>query len=118
MSHKITGPSNYYERKLIRDLWKTRRNIWRKLSKKLSGPRKDRVEANLKRINRKTEDNDVIVVPGKILGVGTLDHKITIAALHASRSAREKIEASGSKLITINELLEQNPEGKNVKIFY
>jgi large subunit ribosomal protein L18e len=118
MSHKITGPSNYYERKLIRDLWKTRRNIWRKLSKKLSGSRKDRVEANLKRINRKTKDNDVIVVPGKILGVGILDHKITIAALNASRSAREKIEASGSKLITINELLEQNPEGKNVKIFY
>ncbi|TXT60496.1 MAG: 50S ribosomal protein L18e [Promethearchaeota archaeon] len=118
MSHRITGPSNYYERKLIRDLWKTKRRIWRTLSKKLSGSSKDKVEANLKRINRKTKENDIIVVPGKILGVGNLDHKITIAALNASRSAREKIEASGSKLISIHELLEQNPEGSNVKIFY
>ncbi|TFF92792.1 MAG: 50S ribosomal protein L18e [Promethearchaeota archaeon] len=118
VSHKITGPSNYYVRKLIRELWKTRRNIWRTLSKKLSGARKNRVEANLKRINNKTKAEDVIVVPGKVLGVGDLDHKLTIACLDCSRSAREKILKSGSTLLSIEELLADNPEGSGVKIFY
>jgi large subunit ribosomal protein L18e len=118
MSHKVTGPSNYYVRKLVRDLWKTKRRIWKKVSKKISGPRRNRIEANLYRINKKTKNNDVIVVPGKILGIGDLDHKLTIACVSSSKSAKKKIEASGSKLITINELLEQNPKGENVKVFY
>lgn len=118
MSHKSHGPSNFYIRKLIRDLHKTKRNIWKKVSEKLSKPRKNRVEANLYRINNKTEKNDVICVPGKVLGIGFLDHEITIACVDCSRSAREKIEASGSNLISIEKLLEKNPEGSNVKIFY
>jgi large subunit ribosomal protein L18e len=118
MSHRITGPSNYYQRKLIRELWKTKRLVWRKVSKKLSGPRKNRVEANLYRINKVTKNNDVIVVPGKVLGIGDLDHKLTIACVSYSNSAKKKIEDSGSKLISVEELLEKNPEGKNVKIIY
>ena len=118
MSHRITGPSNFYTRTLIRDLWKTKRRIWKQLSKKLSGSRKNRIEANLYRINNKTKKGDVIVVPGKLLGMGQLDHEITVACLDASRSAVEKIEASGSKLMSIRDLLESNPEGTNVKIFY
>jgi len=118
MSHRITGPSNYYNRKLIRDLWKTKRRIWKKVSKKLSGPRRERIEANLYRINKKTKENDVIVVPGKILGLGEIDHKLTIACLDCSKTARKKIETSGSKLLSIEELLEQNPEGRDVKVFY
>jgi large subunit ribosomal protein L18e len=118
MSHRITGPSNYYNRKLIRDLWKTKRRIWKKVSKKLSGPRRDKIEANLYRINKKTKENDVIVVPGKVLGVGEIDHKLTIACLNCSKTARKKIETSGSKLLSIEELLEQYPEGKDVKVFY
>ncbi|MFX1237508.1 MAG: 50S ribosomal protein L18e [Promethearchaeota archaeon] len=118
MSHRITGPSDHYNRKLIRDLWKTKRRIWRTISKKLSNPRRERVEANLNRINRKTKKGQVVVVPGKVLGNGELTHKLTISCLDCSQSARKKIEQSGSKLLTIEELLEQNPTGKNVKIFY
>ena len=118
MSHRITGPSNYYHRKLIRDLWKTKRRIWRKISKKLSGSRKSRIEANLYRINKKTKENDIIVVPGKVLGIGELNHKMTIACLDYSGSAKKKIESSGSRLISIEDLLAENPEGKSVRIFY
>ncbi|MFX1418062.1 MAG: 50S ribosomal protein L18e [Promethearchaeota archaeon] len=117
MSHKISGPSNYYVRKLIRDLWKTKIRIWKKVSKTLSGPRRNRISANLYRINKKTKKNDTIVVPGKILGLGNLDHNLTIACLESSKSAKKKIESSGSKLISIDELLKQNPKGSGVKIF-
>ena len=118
MSHKITGPSNYYIRKLIRDLWKTRIKIWKTVSKKLSGPRRNRVNANLYRINKKTKNNDIIVVPGKVLGMGELDHSLTIACLESSKTAKKKVESTGSKLISIEELLEHNPKGSGVKIFY
>lgn len=118
MSHKITGPSNFYIRKLVRDLWKTKIKIWRRISKKLSGSRKNRVSPNLYRINKKTKENDVVVIPGKVLGVGELEHQLTIACLDYSKSAKLKIEASGSKLLSIEELLEQNPKGSGVKIFY
>ncbi len=118
MSHKITGPSNYYVRKLIRDLWKTKIKIWKKVSKKLSGPRRNRIKANLYRINKETNKDDMIVVPGKVLGMGELDHILTIACLEYSQSAKKKIASSGSNLISIEELLEQNPKGSGVKIFY
>jgi large subunit ribosomal protein L18e len=118
VSHKISGPSNFYYRKLIRDLWKSKIKIWKTISKKLSGPRRNRVKANLYRINKKTKKNDIIVIPGKVLGMGELDHTLTIACLEYSKSAKRKIESSGSKLITIEELLEQNPKGSGVKLFY
>ena len=118
MYHKITGPSNYYIRKLIKNLWKTKINIWKKVSRKLSGPRRNRVKANLYRINKKTKKDDIIVIPGKVLGMGELDHTLTIACLEYSKSAKKKVESSGSKLISIAELLEQNPKGSGVKVFY
>lgn len=118
MSHKVSGPSNFYNRKLIRDLWKTKINIWRKISKKLSGPRKNRIKANLYRINKKTKKNDIIVIPGKVLGLGELDHSLTIACLEYSQSAKKKIESSGSTLLSIEELMNQNPKGTGVKVFY
>ncbi|MFW9900309.1 MAG: 50S ribosomal protein L18e [Candidatus Thorarchaeota archaeon] len=118
MSHKVSGPSNFYTRKLIRDLWKTKINIWRKISKKLSGPRRNRIKANLYRINKKTKKNDIIVIPGKVLGIGELDHSLTIACLEYSQSAKKKIESSGSTLLSIDELMNQNPKGTGVKVFY
>ncbi|MFX0006311.1 MAG: 50S ribosomal protein L18e [Promethearchaeota archaeon] len=118
MSHKITGPSNFYIRKLIRDLWKTKIKIWKTVSKKLSGPRRNRVKANLYHINKNTKKNDTIIVPGKILGMGELNHTLTIACLEYSKTAKKKVESSGSKLISIEELLELNPNGSGVKIIY
>ncbi len=118
MSHRITGPSNYYIRKLIRDLWKTKIKVWRQISKKLSGPRQNKIKANLFRINNKTNSDDIILIPGKVLGIGELDHKLTIACLEYSQSAKKKVESSGSKLISIEDLLIQNPKGSGIKIFY
>jgi large subunit ribosomal protein L18e len=119
MSHKSYGPEDFELRKLIRRLHKTRRRIWRMVSKILSKPRKNTVEVNLYRINTKTKDGDIIVVPGKLLSIGELNHKVTIACWNASKTTRKKVDNSntGSKIITINELLEINPTGSNVKIF-
>jgi large subunit ribosomal protein L18e len=58
----------------------------------------------------------MIVVPGKILGAGTIDHSVTVAAFNASEKAKEKLAAAKANYLSIPELVEKNPKGANVKI--
>jgi large subunit ribosomal protein L18e len=70
----------------------------------------------LSTINRNTKKSDVVVVPGKILGSGTINHAVTVASFGASEKAKEKLVAAKAKYLSIPELLEKNPKGTNVKI--
>ena len=70
----------------------------------------------MSQINRHTEKNDTIVVPGKVLGTGSLDHAVTIAAFDVSDNAKEKLKAAKAKYLTIPELAAKNPTGTKVKI--
>ena len=90
--------------------------IWREVAKHLSRTRQNRAAVNLSRINRHTQKSDTIVVPGKILGAGAIDHTVTVAALNASEKAKEKLVAAKAKYLSIQELVEKNPKGSNVKI--
>jgi len=90
--------------------------IWRDVAERLEKPRSRRAEVNVSRINRYTEPTDVVVVPGKVLGAGSIDHPVCVAAFAFSASARRKIEAAGGKCMTIRELVERNPRGSGVKI--
>ncbi len=112
----VTGPSNVQKRILARKLWQTKRRIWRDVSKRLMAPQKNRVEVNLSSINSATNNGEIIVVPGKILANGALTNKLTIACYAISKSAANKLEESGSKQISIEDLLTNNPTGKGVKI--
>lgn len=95
---------------------KNNARIWRTVAEHLSKPRKRRVAVNLSRINRYTQDGDVVVVPGKVLGSGLLTHSVTVAAFDFSRQARQKIVDAKGKCLSIPELIELNPKGSNVKI--
>ncbi|MBN1786205.1 MAG: 50S ribosomal protein L18e [Candidatus Methanofastidiosa archaeon] len=90
--------------------------LWVALSKRLSKPTRHQSEVNISKINRFTKDGDTIVVPGKVLGSGELDHKVTVAAYKFSQVAKDKIAKSGETL-TIPELMERNPKGSKVRIF-
>jgi large subunit ribosomal protein L18e len=68
------------------------------------------------KIGRYTSDGDIVVVPGKVLGSGSLTHKVTVAALNASTSARSSIVGAGGSLISIDELLDRAPKGTGVLI--
>ena len=91
-------------------------NLWKRIANDLDKPTSKRRIVNLSRINRYCKDNEVIVVPGKVLSVGELDKKLTIAAYDFSGNAVQKITKSGSKAITIYELLKKNPNGSKVRI--
>jgi large subunit ribosomal protein L18e len=90
--------------------------IWLDVADHLSKTRTQRVAVNLSQLNRHTKKADVVVIPGKILGTGTIDHSVTVASFGISDKAKTKLEAAKAKLITIPELMEKNPKGSNVKI--
>lgn len=116
---KRTGPTNPGLRNLIRELREKSRehevNIWRRIADDLEKPTRQRRIVNLYKINKYTKENETIVVPGKVLGVGEIDHSIVVAAFGFSGSALEKINKVG-KAITINELIKESPKGKRIKI--
>ncbi len=90
-------------------------NLWRRVAGDLEKPTRGKRVVNLSRLNRFTKENEVVVVPGKVLGTGDLAHKLTVAAYSFSESAKEKINSNG-KAITLKELLQSNPKGKKVRI--
>ena len=114
-----TGPTNIHLRRLISYLKKKANEndapIWDAIAKYLSRPARARVEVNISRINRHTEDGDVVIVPGKVLGGGQLEHNVTVAAWSFSTSARKEISKHG-RVLSIRELVEENPRGSGVKI--
>ena len=46
----------------------------------LSKSRSHRAEVNVGKIGKLTKKGDTIVVPGKVLGTGAIDHSVTVAA--------------------------------------
>ncbi|MEM3672807.1 MAG: 50S ribosomal protein L18e [Candidatus Bathyarchaeia archaeon] len=117
---KNTEKTNPELTKLIRLLKKQSKekeaNIWREIAEKLSKPRRKGIAVNLSHLNRYTQENETVVVPGKVLGAGKIDHSITVAAFAFSETAKEKIKAVKGKCLSVFELVKKNPKGSNVKI--
>ena len=90
--------------------------IWRVLEGELAGPRANRRVINLNRLAQVTKPDDVVVVPGKILGTGSLGHKLTICSLSISEAAARKIKETGGSVVTFHDLINNHPEGKGVRI--
>ncbi|MGC8812280.1 MAG: 50S ribosomal protein L18e [Candidatus Aenigmatarchaeota archaeon] len=117
---KRTGPTNPYLRQLIEELKKSSRElkapIWLAIAEKLEKPRRKKVEVNIFDIEKNAQTNETVIVPGVVLSSGELTKPVRVAAWRFSRKAREKIEKSGGKCLTIEELLKENPKGSGVKI--
>ena len=90
--------------------------IWMEASIMLSNEASNRVEVNLGRISRMAGDGEAIFVPGKVLGTGLIERKVTVGAFAFSDSARSKIEASGGPALTIVEFLSKLPRGSGVRL--
>lgn len=88
--------------------------IWLDIANKLSKSRRKRITVNISRIARYTKENDEVIIPGKVLGAGSIEHPVNVAALNFSDQARVKILDSKGKCLTIKELVEMNPKGTKV----
>ena len=117
---KRTGPTNPVLRRLIQDLKKKsielKSPFLKEIAEKLNKPRRQRIEVNLSHIERHARDGETVIVPGVVLGCGQLSKPVTVCAWRFSKPAMEKIKKSRGKVLTIEELLEKNPRGSNVRI--
>jgi large subunit ribosomal protein L18e len=117
---KSTGPTNPVIAKLASGmrLRGNKENIpfLIKIADELEKSRRQKAEVDLGKLERVCENKGVAIVPGKVLSSGVLKKSLTVAAANFSMSAVEKIQKAGGKAISINELIESNPKGTNVKI--
>ena len=109
---KRTGPQTLELKELINDLkelgGKKDINLWKRVAKDLERSTRIRRKANLYKIDKNTRNNEIALVPGKVLSMGDLTKKITVAAYQLSESAEEKINKVG-KAISIRELMRATP---------
>ncbi|RJQ17622.1 50S ribosomal protein L18e [Candidatus Woesearchaeota archaeon] len=89
--------------------------FWKRIAVELEKPSRNKRVVNLGRINLYTKDGETIIVPGKVLGSGELDHKVTVCAYAFSAEAEKKITEKG-RVLSLPELMKENPKASNVRI--
>ncbi len=90
--------------------------IWKDIALRLEKPSRNWAEVNLDRISKYVLDSETALIPGKVLSTGSLTRKIPIAAWAFTEKSKEKIKKAGGKSISIEELLKEHPDGKNIRI--
>lgn len=111
-----SGIENKRLLELIVQLKTAQKDVWKKVARELSKPTRRRPAVNVSKIEEYSGDGETVLIPGKVLGSGMLTKKVEVAAFSCSASARAMIEKSGGKLMSIEELMRANPDGKNVRI--
>jgi len=91
-------------------------NVWRDIAERLTKSRRKRLAVNVSRLNRFTQKNSLVAVPGKVLGTGKIDHPIIVAAFTFSGKAKEKIMGARGKCLSFSDLVKKSPKGSNIKI--
>ena len=114
------GTTNPHLQSLIADLKKKSLaegvGVWKSVARNLEKPSRQRRHVNIYKIDKNVQDGELALVPGKVLGTGELTKPVTVVAFSFSQEAKKKIMDSQGKIMTIKELMEQNPKGKGVRI--
>lgn len=90
--------------------------IWKDVARRLAKGTRRVPGVNVGRIGKYTAAKDQVLVPGKVLGSGDLQHAVVVAGMGFSARARDKITKAGGECIDLLELTRRNPKGTNVKI--
>jgi large subunit ribosomal protein L18e len=99
-------------KELILFLKKKKGKEYNYLAYLLSRPTRKQASVNLFKINKFSKDKDSVVVPGKVLSDGEMQHKITIAAVSFSEKAQEKLKKEGCEIKTIKDLTSKDAKFK------
>ena len=106
---------------MIKDLKQASRKneapIWSRLADLAVKPSTSKRVVNLARINKITKENNVLFVPGKVLGTGNISHKIILCSFSMSATAAKKIIQTGGTIMTYSDMIKKYPTGKDVMIF-
>lgn len=83
----------------------TKMGLYAALAKLLKTPRRRKIQVNIGSIDKNSKENEMVIVPGKVLSMGNLNHKITLVCYTISMSARDKLAAIGVKVMSFEEFL-------------
>ncbi|MCD6502619.1 MAG: 50S ribosomal protein L18e [Thermoplasmata archaeon] len=121
MSTKKVRKENPYLLELVEKLRRkyseTKAPIWKAVAEELLRPRSIRKGVNVGKIDKILKDGEIALVIGKALGGGYVTRPLVVAAVSFSKKAREKIEKAGGRCMSIEDLMSENPNGSNVRIF-
>ncbi len=113
-----TGPTNFQLQQLLLELENRslESKFWKRVLTDIKKPARQRRTVNLYKIDQYAQAGETVLVPGKVLSLGEITKKIDVAAVNFSEEAKRKIEQAQGKAFTIQELIQHNPQGKNVRI--
>ncbi len=90
--------------------------IWKRISQELAKPTRNKREVNITKLSKNTQKGDSVIVPGKVLGTGTIAHAITVVAHTWSDAAAAKITQAGGSIRSINDEVRKNAKGAKLRI--
>lgn len=90
--------------------------IWADIADRLTGSSKNWAQVNVEKLGSVLNEGEIALVPGKVLSTGEAKKGLKVAAFSFSEFAREKIEKSGGKCLSIHDALKIAPKGKGVRI--
>ena len=68
-------------------------------------PKRQRVVVNVGKISKCAKAEDRVIVPGKVLGTGEIDKRISVCAVEYSGSALQKLKKAGCSTVSLEEIL-------------
>ncbi|MCL5427651.1 MAG: 50S ribosomal protein L18e [Candidatus Marsarchaeota archaeon] len=70
-------------------------------------PRRRRVLVSISKLNRNTNENECVIVPGKVLSDGTPDKAYEVCAVEYSAAARRKLLDAGCKIVKLEDIIKR-----------
>src|SRR3989344_5738581 len=110
---KKTNPELVETVKLIR-----KNSSWNNLgiAEHLSSSSRKMPEVNLAKIELHSEQGDNIIIPGKVLGAGSINKKIKVCAFKFSKEALTKLKDKKCDVLTISEEINKNPKATGLRV--
>jgi large subunit ribosomal protein L18e len=112
--------TNPQTQSLIQELYKKSNSegvgIWKDIAHRLEKPLRNWPEVNVNKIEKYLSKGEIALIPGKVLSQGELTKKAQVAAQSFSQQAKKKILAKGGECLSIEDLMNKNPKGKNIRI--
>ncbi len=104
----LSNPEKIQTLTLLRQAGKrSERRVWRDMSNRLESHKSQMSNVNISKVSKLTKEGDVVIIPGKVLGSGIIDHKIHIGAFSFSGVAVEKIRRADGEPLSIRAFLQK-----------
>lgn len=93
-----------------------KQRAWHPVAFRLARPTRQHPALTLRELEEKAKEGDTIIVPGKIVGTGTLTKHLHVCALSFSASALEKMKESKTTTARILDEIKKNPKAEGIKV--